>query len=61
MTGFALQLAVSERPVRVGRIGMSALEQNEDRIILMAGEATISALPAVVGVLTGSGTGGQDT
>jgi hypothetical protein len=40
---------------------MSALEQNEDRIILMAGEATISALPAVVGVLTGSGTGGQDT
>ena len=61
VASFALQLAVSERPVRVGRIGMSAFEQNEDGIILMAGEATISALPAVVGVLAGSGTGGQDT
>jgi hypothetical protein len=40
---------------------MRALEQYEDGIFLVAGEATISTLAAVIGVLTVSWAGGQDT
>ena len=35
VAGFALQLAMTERPVRVCRIGVCTLEQNKDRVFLV--------------------------
>lgn len=52
MTGFALQLAVAKGSIRIGRVRVSALEDRKDRIFLMAGEATVCALAAVLGILT---------
>jgi len=60
MAGLALQLAVSERPVRVCRVCMCTLEYREDYIFLVTLEAGICALAAVIRVLTGSGAGGQE-
>jgi len=61
MAGFALQLAVSERPVRISRVCMCTLEQDKDRIIFVTRKASVRALATVVGFLTDSGAGGQDT
>jgi hypothetical protein len=61
VAGFALQLAMTERSVRVCWIGVRTLEQNEDSVLLMAREAAIGALAAVFRVLTASGAGSQET
>jgi len=61
MAGFALQLAVTEWPVRISRVCMCTLEQDKDRIIFVTRQASVRALATVVGFLTDSGAGGQDT
>ena len=52
MTGFALQLSVPKGSIRIGRVRVSPLEDRKDRIFLVAGEATVCALAAVLGILT---------
>jgi len=59
VTGFALQLAVSERTVGIRRYRVRTAEECENRLLLMAGEAAISSFAAVVGFLTVSRTDGQ--
>ena len=60
MTGFALKLAVAEWSIRIGRVRVSPLEDRKDRIFLVAGEATVCALAAVLGILTVSGADDQE-
>jgi len=62
VAGFALQLAVTERSVRVRRVGVRSFKQDKDRIVLVTREAGICAFATEVGVLlTTSWAGGQDT
>lgn len=60
MAGFALQLTVAEWPIWVVGVRMRAFEQGENQLFLMTGETAIGTLATVVGILTGSGAGGQD-
>ena len=62
VAGFALQLAMTERSVRVGRVGVRPFEQNKDRIVLVTRQAGICSFATEVGtVLTASRARGQDT
>ena len=60
VTGFALQLTVTEGSVRVSWVRMWSLENCEDRFFLVARETGICALTAVAGLLAVSGAGGQE-
>ena len=61
VTGFALQLAVPERSVRIIRVGVRAEKQREHRLVVVTRKAAVSALAAVLRVvLGGSRAGGQD-
>ena len=58
MTGFALQLAVAERAVRVGGHCVRTAEQSEGKIFLVAGVAGVGPLATVVGFRSASRRGG---
>ncbi len=59
MAGLALQLAVTERTIRIRWVGMRAAKQGEGGVFLVAGETGISSFAAVVGLLTVSSADGQ--
>jgi len=59
VAGFALQLAVTEWPVRVCRIGVCTLEQNKDRIIFVTRQASVRALATEIRILAASRAGRQ--
>lgn len=59
VAGLTLQLAMTERTIRVGGYGMSAAKQRERDLIVMAGETGICSLTTVVSFLAASRAGSQ--